>query len=73
MTHLYCYSYRIHLINNEIVRAGEILLPGEKDLLTRFRESNPDDHLDIGDEDSGQAFIPVRNIMYISKSGKCRR
>ena len=53
---MYCYSYRIHLINNEIVRAGEILLPGEKDLLTRFREANPDDHLDIGDEDREKIY-----------------
>ena len=39
----------------------------DKDLITRFGDADPDDLLEIGDNSSSMAFIPVRNIMFISR------
>ena len=37
-----------------------------KRLHNRFRTSKPDDVLTIGTEETSRAFIPVRNILYVS-------
>ena len=60
-------EYRIHLINNQVINAAEErFVPEDKRLHNRFRESKPDDVLTIGTEETSRAFIPVRNILYIS-------
>ena len=59
--------YRIHLINGDIITAWEPVKEDGKDLITRFGEAEPDDLLEIGDDTSSKAFIPVRNIMFISR------
>ena len=60
-------EYRIHLINNQVINAAEErFVPEDKRLHTRFRASKPDDVLTIGTEETSRAFIPVRNILYIS-------
>ena len=60
-------EYRIHLINNQVINAAEErFVPEDKRLQHRFRASKPDDVLTIGTEETSRAFIPVRNILYIS-------
>ena len=60
-------EYRIHLINNQVINAAEErFVPEDKRLYNRFRASKPDDVLTIGTEETSRAFIPVRNILYIS-------
>ena len=60
-------EYRIHLINNQVIHAAEErFLPEYKRLHNRFRASKPDDVLTIGTEETSRAFIPVRNILYVS-------
>ena len=60
-------DYRIHLINNQVIHAAEErFIPEDKRLHNRFRASTPDDVLVIGNEETDRAFIPVRNILYIS-------
>jgi len=60
-------EYRIHLINNQVINAAEErFIPEDKQLHNRFRASKPDDVLTIGTEETSRAFIPVRNILYIS-------
>lgn len=63
------HYYRIHLINGDILTAWEPVKEKEddKDLITRFGESDPDDLLEIGSDSDGKVFIPVRNIMFISR------
>ena len=46
--------------------AEERFIPEDKRLHNRFRSSKPDDVLTIGTEETSRAFIPVRNILYIS-------
>ena len=60
-------EYRIHLINNQVINAAEErFVPEDKRLHNRFWASKPDDVLTIGTEETSRAFIPVRNILYIS-------
>lgn len=60
-------EYRIHLINNQVIHAAEErFILEDKRLHNRFRASKPDDVLTIGTEETSRAFIPVRNILYIS-------
>ena len=60
-------EYRIHLINNQVIHAAEErFIPEDKRLHNRFRASKPDDVLTIGTEETSRAFIPVRNILYVS-------
>ena len=60
-------EYRIHLVNNQIIHASEErYIPEEKRLHNRFRASKPEDVLTIGTEDTSRAFVPVRNILYVS-------
>ncbi len=62
----------IHLINGDIITAWEPVKEDGKDLITRFGEADPDDLLEIGDNASSMAFIPVRNIMFISRRQRCK-
>ena len=60
-------EYRIHLFNNQVIHAAEeCFIPEDNRLHNRFRASKPDDVLTIGTEETSRAFIPVRNILYIS-------
>ena len=59
--------YRIHLINGDILTAWEPVKEDGHDLITRFGDADPDDLLEIGDNTSSIAFIPDRNIMFISR------
>lgn len=61
------HQYRIHLINGDIITAWEPDMEEGKDLITRFCDADPDDLLEIGDNASSMVFIPVRNIMFISR------
>ena len=61
------HYYRIHLINGDILTACVPNEEEDKDLITRFGEADPDDLLEIGDDSISKAFIPVRNIMFISR------
>lgn len=60
-------EYRIHRINNQVINAAEErFIPEDKRLHNRYRASKPDDVLTIGTKETSRAFIPVRNILYIS-------
>ena len=60
-------EYRIHLVNNQIIHASEErYIPEDKRLHNRFRASKPEDVLTICTEDTSRAFVPVKNILYVS-------
>ena len=64
---MYLQEYRIHLVNNQIIHASEErYIPEDKRLHNRFRASKPEDVLTIGTEDTSRAFVPVKNILYVS-------
>ena len=64
---MYLQEYRIHLVNNQIIHASEErYIPEDKRLHNRFRASKPEDVLTIGTVDTSRAFVPVRNILYVS-------
>lgn len=67
------HYYRIHLINGDILTACEPVKEDDKDLITRFGEADPDDLLEIGDDGISKAFIPVRNIMFISRRQRTKQ
>lgn len=46
--------------------AEEIAIPAEYRLLNRFKKAKPEDIVSVGSEETSQAYIPVRNILYIS-------
>ena len=60
--------YRIHFINGEVLNVCEAREDEEiADLIDRFYEALPEGVLQIGQEDMPQYFIPVDNILYISR------
>lgn len=61
-------NYRIHFVNGQVIHAAEATEEPdfEMDMIERFREALPDGMLEIGTEEELQAFIPVKNILYIS-------
>ena len=60
-------EYKIYLINGHMIKAAEEChISEDKRLHNRFRTSKPDDVLTIGTEETSRAFIPVRNILYVS-------
>ena len=60
--------YRIHFINGEVLNVCEAREDEEiADLIHRFYEALPEGVLQIGPEDMPQYFIPVDNILYISR------
>ena len=64
---MYLQEYKIYLINGHMIRAAEERhIPEDKRLHNRFRSSKADDVLVVGNEETARAFIPVRNILYIS-------
>lgn len=67
------HYYRIHLINGDILTTWEPVKEDDKDLITRFGEADPDDLLEIGADQGAKAFIPVRNIMFISRRERVGR
>ena len=56
---MYLQEFKIYLI-------GEIAIPAEHRLLNRFKKAKPEDIVSVGSEETSQAYIPVRNILYIS-------
>ena len=60
-------EYRIHLITGDIIVSAErIDVPSEQRLHNRFKKCGPEDVLTVGSEETKRAFIPVRNILYVS-------
>ena len=60
-------DYRIHLIGGRtILVTEECEGPVDTYLHNRFYRSKPDDVLVVGTPDTHRAFIPARNILYIS-------
>ena len=61
-------KYRIHLVGGEIIRcAEEYKEQASENLINRFRTAELDDLITVGDEYTGYAHIPKRNILYISE------
>ena len=46
--------------------AEDVTIPAEHRLLYRFKSAKLKDVLSVGSEETSQAYIPVRNILYIS-------
>ena len=60
-------EYRIHLIGGRsILVREECSGPVDTFLHNRFWRSKPEDILEVGSPETNRAFIPVRNILYIS-------
>ena len=60
-------EYKIYLISGHVLKASEeCLVPEDKRLYNCFKTSKIDDVLTVGSEETSRAFIPVRNILYIS-------
>ena len=60
--------YRIHFMNGEVLNVCECREDEEcADLIDRFYEALAEGVLQIGPEDMPQYFIPVNNILYISR------
>ena len=60
-------EYKIYLINGHVIKAAEeVNIPHEQRLHNRFKACKPEDVLTVGSEETSRAFIPVRNILYIS-------
>ena len=62
---MYLQEFKIYLIGGHVLKA-EVTIPAEHRLLNRFKKAKPDDILSVGSEETSQAYIPVRNILYIS-------
>ena len=61
------HEYRIHFIDGNVITVTEPKSePVETQLHNRFVNSKPDDVLIVGTQHTRRAFIPVRNILYIS-------
>ena len=64
---MYFQESKIYLIGGHVLKAAEeVTIPAEHRLLNRFKKAKPDDILSVGSEETSQAYIPVRNILYIS-------
>ena len=63
---MYLQEFKIYLIGGHVLKAEEVTIPAEHRLLNRFKKAKPDDILSVGSEETSQAYIPVRNILYIS-------
>ena len=61
---MYLQEFKIYLIGGHMLE--EVTIPAEHRLLNRFKKAKPDDILSVGSEETSQAYIPVRNILYIS-------
>ena len=60
-------EYRIHLINGRMIHAAEeVSIPHDKRLHNRYMNAKIDEVLTVGSEETARAFVPVRNILYIS-------
>lgn len=60
-------EYRIHLIGGRtIIVREECSGPVDTFLHNRFWRCKPDDILVVGTPETSRAFIPARNILYIS-------
>ena len=64
---MYLQEFKIYLMGGQgLTAAEEVTIPAEHRLLNRFKKAKPDDILSVGSEETSQAYIPVRNILYIS-------
>ena len=60
-------EYRIHLIGGRTIHVFEDTSgPVDQYLHNRFLRCKPDDVLVAGTQETRRAFVPVRNILYIS-------
>ena len=60
-------EYKIYLIDGHVIKAAEeVAIPAEQRLHNRFKKAKFEDVLTVGSEETSRAFIPVRNILYIS-------
>ena len=60
---MYLQEFKIYLIGGHMLKAAEdVTIPAEHRLLYRFKNAKLKDVLSVG----SQAYIPVRNILYIS-------
>lgn len=59
--------YLLHLIGGDIIEVPELYkLPFEKGIVEKIQKSDKDDFITVGNAVDGFAYIPVRNIVYVS-------
>lgn len=64
---MHIQDYRIHLIGGRTIQVHEECSgPVDTYLHNRFWRCKPDDILVVGTPETSCAFIPARNILYIS-------
>ena len=64
---MHIQDYRIHLIGGRTIHVREECNdPVDTHLHNRFWRCKPDDILVVGTTETRRAFIPARNILYIS-------
>ena len=64
---MYLQEFKIYLIGGHVLKAAEeVTIHAEHRLLNRFKKAKPEDIVSVGSEEISQAYIPVRNILYIS-------
>lgn len=63
-----CFQeYKIYLVNGQVVKVAEdVCRPSEQRLHNRYKACRQDGILSVGSADTSLAFIPARNILYIS-------
>ena len=60
-------EYSIHLVGGQVIKTSEECSgPVDTHLHNRFWRCKPDDILVVGTPETRRAFIPARNILYIS-------
>lgn len=63
-------DYRIYLIGGRTILVREECNgPVDTFLHNRFWRCKPDDILEVGSPETSRAYIPARNILYISTGG----
>ncbi len=64
---MHVQNYRIHFVGGHVIKVREDCSGSTENYLhNRFQRCKPDDILVVGTPETSRAFIPVRNILYIS-------
>ncbi len=61
-------TYRIRLINGDVVQVSESVKTEADRLITQFKKLSENDVLRIGFDSFRNAYIPVRNILLIDST-----
>ena len=63
---MYARNYRIHLVNGEILRVSESTDGEASPILDQYLGTKENEFLILGSLNGPDAYIPMRNILYLS-------